>query len=71
VGLSSIVPGRRDFERRSVVEPAVGPVVVVDHVGADHLPGFVEGLELVAPDAAFLELLENQDSMNAWLSGSR
>src|SRR5436190_15219320 len=27
-------------------------------VGGDHLPGLVEGLELVAPDAAFLELAE-------------
>jgi hypothetical protein len=36
----------------------VRPVVVVDRVGGDHLPGFVEGFELVAPDAAFLELAE-------------
>src|SRR3954449_10005104 len=36
----------------------MGPVVVVDHVAADHLPGLVEGLELFAPDAAFLELAE-------------
>ena len=38
--------------------PAVGPVVVVVDVGGDHLPGLVEGLELVAPDAAFLEVAE-------------
>jgi hypothetical protein len=36
----------------------VRPLVVVDHVGADHLPGFVEGLELVTPGAALLELAE-------------
>jgi hypothetical protein len=36
----------------------VGPVVVVVDVGADHLPGLVEGLELMAPDAAFLEVTE-------------
>ena len=33
-------------------------MVVVGHVGVDHLPGLVEGLELVAPDAAVLELGE-------------
>ncbi len=32
-------------------------VVVVD-VSADHLPGLVEGFELVQPDAALLELAE-------------
>ena len=36
----------------------MGPVVVVDHVGVDHLPGVVEGFELVAPDAALFELAE-------------
>jgi hypothetical protein len=36
----------------------VRPVVVAGHVGADHLPGLVEGLELVPPDAALLELAE-------------
>src|SRR3954462_6368812 len=36
----------------------MGPVVVVDHVAADHVPGLVEGLELVAPDAALFELAE-------------
>src|SRR3954449_5059555 len=56
--MPSIVPGRRDFERRAVVQPRVRPVVVVDLLGADHLPGLLEGLELVAPDAAFLELAE-------------
>lgn len=42
--------------RSEVVEPAVGPVVVVVDVGGDHLPGLVERLELVAPDAAFLQV---------------
>src|SRR3954449_5113552 len=56
--MPSIVPGRRDFERRAVVQPRVRPVVVVDLLGADHLPGLVERLEFVAPDAAFLELAE-------------
>jgi hypothetical protein len=36
----------------------VGPVVVVLDVGADHLPGLLEGLELVAPDAALLQVAE-------------
>src|SRR3954469_24951492 len=36
----------------------MAPVVVVDDVAPDHLPGFVEGLELVAPDLPFLELAE-------------
>jgi len=34
----------------------VGPVVVVVDVGGDHLPGLVERFELVAPDAALLEV---------------
>jgi len=34
----------------------VGPVVVVVDVGADHLPRLVERLELVAPDAALLQV---------------
>jgi hypothetical protein len=38
MGQSSIVPGGRDFERRGVVQPRVRPVVVLDHVGGDHLP---------------------------------
>jgi hypothetical protein len=33
-------------------------LVVVLDVGGDHLPCLVEGLELVQPDAAFLELAE-------------
>ena len=45
-----------NLARCSVVEPAVGPAVVVLDVGADHLPGLVEGLELVAPDAALFEV---------------
>jgi hypothetical protein len=36
----------------------VGPVVVVVDVGGDHLPGLVEGLELVAPDASLLQVSE-------------
>jgi hypothetical protein len=36
----------------------VGRVVVVVDVGGDHLPGLVEGFELVAPDTAFLEVAE-------------
>jgi hypothetical protein len=39
-----------------VIEPAVGPVVVVLDVGCAHLPGLLEGLELLAPDAALLEI---------------
>jgi hypothetical protein len=56
--VSFIVPGCRDFERRAVVQPAVRPVVVVGDVVADRLACLVERLELVAPDAAFLELAE-------------
>src|SRR4051794_24729388 len=56
--MSSIVRGGRDFERRAVVQSRVRPVVVVDHVGADHFPGLLEGLELVAPNAAFFELAQ-------------
>src|SRR5829696_6256933 len=33
-------------------------MVVVRDVGADRLPGLLERLELLAPDAAFLELAE-------------
>jgi hypothetical protein len=54
----SILPGCRDFERRAVVQPRVRPVVVVVDVACDLCSGLVEGLELVAPDAAFLELAE-------------
>ncbi|MEJ7604417.1 MAG: hypothetical protein WKG01_41555 [Kofleriaceae bacterium] len=53
-----IFPGGRDFSRRAVGQPGVGPVVVVVDVGADLLAGLVERLELVAPDAALLELSE-------------
>ena len=45
-----------DLAGCSVVEPAVGPVVVVVDVGGYHLPGLVEGLELLAPDGPFLEV---------------
>ena len=65
-----VVPSLADFGWCAVVEPDVGPVVVVIDVGSDHLRRLVEGLELVAPDAAFSEVA-NHDSMNAWLSGSR
>ena len=51
-----IFPGRRDFARRVVGQPLVGPVVVAVDVGADDCPGLVERLELFAPDAALLEL---------------
>jgi hypothetical protein len=33
-------------------------VVLVLDVGGDHFPGLVDGFELVAPDAAFLEVAE-------------
>jgi hypothetical protein len=36
----------------------VGSVVVAVDVGGDHLPCLLEGLELVQPDAAFLQLRE-------------
>ena len=42
--------------RCAVGQARVGPVVVAVDVSADHLPGLVEGLELVQPDAALLEL---------------
>jgi hypothetical protein len=42
----------------AVVESAVGPVVVVVDVVGDDLPGLVECFELVAPDAAFLQVAE-------------
>src|SRR3954451_8826296 len=53
-----IVPGLGDLGWGSVVQARVGPVVVAVDVSADHLPGLVEGLELVQPDAALLELSE-------------
>ena len=48
--------GGRDFVRRLVAEAAVGPVVVAVDVGGHLLAGLVEGLELLAPDAAEFEL---------------
>ena len=51
-----IVPRGAYFAWRLVVEPAVGPVVVVVDVGGDHLRGLVEGLELVSPDAALFKV---------------
>ena len=53
-----ILPGGRDLARGAVGESGVGPVVVAVDVGADHGPGLLEGLELLAPDAALLELAE-------------
>jgi hypothetical protein len=53
-----IFPGGRDFARCAVCQPLVGPVVVAVDVGADDGAGFVEGLELLVPDAALLELAE-------------
>ncbi len=50
------MPGGRDLARRSVVEFAVGAVVVSVDVAADLVAGVFEGFELVAPDAAFFEL---------------
>lgn len=44
--------------RRVVVQATVRPVVVAVDVGADLVPGLLEGLELLAPDAAELELSE-------------
>jgi hypothetical protein len=43
----------------AVVQAGVGPVVVAVDVGADHLPGLVEGLELGAPDQALFELAKS------------
>ena len=51
-----IVPRGAHFVRGLVVESAVRPVVVVVDVGGDHLPRLVERLELVAPDAALLQV---------------
>ena len=65
-----ILPGLRDFGGAPVGEALMRSVVVGVDVGADDGSGFVEGLELLAPDAALLEL-PNQLSMKAWLSGSR
>jgi len=38
-------------------------VVIAVDVSADHLPGLVQGLELVQPDAAFLELLRTDEDL--------
>jgi len=51
-----IFPGGRDLAWRAVGEALVGAVVVAVDVGADHGSGVVERLELLAPDAALLEL---------------
>jgi hypothetical protein len=53
-----ILPGGGDLARGAVGQPAVGSVVVAVDVGADRGAGLVEGLELLAPDAALLELSE-------------
>jgi hypothetical protein len=54
-----IFPGGGDLARGAVGQPAVRSVVVAVDVGADRGAGFVEGLELLAPDAALLELGES------------
>jgi len=51
-----IFPGGRDFARCAVGQPLVGSVVVAVAVGTDLVAGLVEGLELLPPDAALLEL---------------
>jgi hypothetical protein len=53
-----IVPGAGDLGRGPVVQSKVRSVVVTIDVGADHLPCLLEGLELVQPDAALLQLRE-------------
>jgi hypothetical protein len=53
-----ILPGGGDLARGAVGQPAVRSVVVAVDVGAVRGAGFVEGLELLAPDAALLELGE-------------
>ena len=53
-----ILPGGRDFAWGAVGQPAVGSVVVAVEVAADRGLGLVEGLELLAPDVALLELAE-------------
>jgi hypothetical protein len=50
--------GGRDFAGRAVGEAAVGSVVVALDVAGDRGAGLVERLELLAPDAALLELGE-------------
>src|SRR3954468_4359502 len=53
-----MLPGSGDFAPRVVVEAGAGSVVVAVDVGGDRGAGLVEGLELLAPDAAQLELGE-------------
>lgn len=53
-----IFPGGGDLARGAVGQPAVGTVVVAVDVGADRSSGLVDGLELLARDAALLELAE-------------
>jgi hypothetical protein len=51
-----MLPGCRDLARRSVVQAAVRPVVVVVDVAGDLLARLGERLELVAPDAPEFQL---------------
>jgi hypothetical protein len=51
-----ILSGSRDLARGSIGQALVGSVVVAVDVGADLVAGLVEGLELLSPDAALLEL---------------
>jgi hypothetical protein len=53
-----ILPGGGDFAWGAVGQSGVGSVVIAVDVGADRGSGVVEGLELLAPDAALLELGE-------------
>jgi hypothetical protein len=53
-----ILPGLLHLERRPVVEPRVGAVVVAVDVGADPASGVVEGLVLVQPHLPFFEFPE-------------
>ena len=53
-----ILLGCRDLARRAVGQPRVQPVVVAVDVGADLPARLVEGLELLTPYAALLELAE-------------
>src|SRR3954466_15700359 len=53
-----MLPGSGDFARRVVVEAGVGSVVVAIDVGGDRGARLVERLELLAPNAAQLELGE-------------
>jgi hypothetical protein len=51
-----ILPGGGDLARRAVSQPRLRAVVIAVDVGADLLAGLVERFELLAPDAALLEL---------------